>query len=701
MTDRNNALPDLTSAYQRFVGKPGPGRNVSWRVWVMGGLGIVLLLSLTASTIMLAIIWTFIWLTEYAEQETRELPNEAEHWRFFTTHGMPFVLFLLAAVIFPRYQSLAHGWREIALALLGVGVGYLLSIALISLGHRLAPRFNRWRWVHCLVSWVACHTRYGNRCVRELTTSDREVHGAFLLFTFMQLLLLGFVTISRIIIPPVAILMLIGWVTLLYFNFMWLRPVPRWGAVLLIVAVIVFGNSRPYKYTFPGFDTSNGQSAYAANQRIRLDAREEYLRPAGLIEPLQALKAWRAYAGQALQQEKPKLVVVSTEGGAYRAAFWTAVVLDELEIASQHDGPLHGFTSAIRLVTGASGGMVGAAYYVALRENAATAEPPSVVERLQQDILLSRRSGIHSTAFPISRDTLSPVVQQLVQRDIFSTLWPAPVAMERGRVLESHWRTLDVSFTELAEGERAGWRPSLLLTPTLVETGQQLAITNMNLDRLESQYHGELEEFFALFGAWHETFRLATAVRMNASFPYVSPAVSLPSEPTRRVVDAGYFDNYGVYIATAWLGQKQVANWIRNNTSGVILVQIHALPASKFKDNWLGRAFQWATSPLEAAISARTSTNDLRNKEMVRRLKELIQDVPVDTVIFGNDAESATVGKSWFLTEEELTETRKQFDTYTNQEALAKLKALWSSNLRNTTDNVNKQQHTVEDVPQS
>lgn len=97
-----------------------------------------LVLSLAASTIMLAIIWTFIRLTEFAEKDPRERPGEAAHRRFITTHGMPFVLFLLAAVIFPRYQSLAHGWQEIALALLGVGVGYLLSIALIGLGHRLA-----------------------------------------------------------------------------------------------------------------------------------------------------------------------------------------------------------------------------------------------------------------------------------------------------------------------------------------------------------------------------------------------------------------------------------------------------------------------------------------------------------------------------------------------------------------------------------
>ena len=45
MSDRNSSLPDFTGAYRAIVGTPGPGRTVSWRVWLLGGLGIVLLLS--------------------------------------------------------------------------------------------------------------------------------------------------------------------------------------------------------------------------------------------------------------------------------------------------------------------------------------------------------------------------------------------------------------------------------------------------------------------------------------------------------------------------------------------------------------------------------------------------------------------------------------------------------------------------------
>ena len=59
-------------------------------------------------------------------------------------------------------------------------------------------------------------------------------------------------------------------------------------------------------------------------------------------------------------------------------------------------------------------------------------------------------------------------------------------------------------------------------------------------------------EFFRLLP--HASgFRLATAARMSATFPYVLPAVELPTDPPLRVVDAGYFDGFGVSLAMAWL----------------------------------------------------------------------------------------------------------------------------------------------------
>ena len=81
-------------------------------------------------------------------------------------------------------------------------------------------------------------------------------------------------------------------------------------------------------------------------------------------------------------------------------------------------------------------------------------------------------------------------------------------------------------------------------------------------------------ELFRLFPGARDKFQTGTAARVNASFPFLSPGVSLPTYPPRRVVDAGYYDNYGVNLAAVWLAKNQQA--IRDNTSGVVLIEIRA-----------------------------------------------------------------------------------------------------------------------------
>ena len=68
-------------------------------------------------------------------------------------------------------------------------------------------------------------------------------------------------------------------------------------------------------------------------------------------------------------------------------------------------------------------------------------------------------------------------------------------------------------------------------------------------------------ELFRLFGEeCRNSLKLATAVRMNATFPYVTSSITLPVDPPRHVVDAGYYDNYGVNLAAAWIASHRV--WI-------------------------------------------------------------------------------------------------------------------------------------------
>ena len=66
--------------------------------------------------------------------------------------------------------------------------------------------------------------------------------------------------------------------------------------------------------------------------------------------------------------------------------------------------------------------------------------------------------------------------------------------------------------------------------------------------------------------------RLLTALRMNATFPYVLPNVWLPTKPVVDVMDAGFRDNFGEQTAIRFLNVFR--EWILKNTGGVVLIQI-------------------------------------------------------------------------------------------------------------------------------
>jgi hypothetical protein len=88
-------------------------------------------------------------------------------------------------------------------------------------------------------------------------------------------------------------------------------------------------------------------------------------------------------------------------------------------------------------------------------------------------------------------------------------------------------------------------------------------------------YENEISavEFRRLFAARRpDSLRFSTALRLNATFPTILPFVELPTEPMIELMDAGAIDNYGVNMAVKYLYAMQ--NWLKQNTSGVVLVQI-------------------------------------------------------------------------------------------------------------------------------
>src|SRR5204863_5660019 len=80
-------------------------------------------------------------------------------------------------------------------------------------------------------------------------------------------------------------------------------------------------------------------------------------------------------------------------------------------------------------------------------------------------------------------------------------------------------------------------------------------------------------DFTAMFAKQDPlNIRLLSALRMNATFPYILPNVWLPSDPVIDVMDAGLRDNFGQQTSLRFINFFK--EWLQQNTSEVILIQI-------------------------------------------------------------------------------------------------------------------------------
>jgi hypothetical protein len=77
---------------------------------------------------------------------------------------------------------------------------------------------------------------------------------------------------------------------------------------------------------------------------------------------------------------------------------------------------------------------------------------------------------------------------------------------------------------------------------------------------------------------------------MNATFPIILPSVWLPSHPVVDVMDGGLRDNFGMESTLRFL--HAMGDWIKENTSGVLIVQIRDRPTGGWDNPYELEGFQ-------------------------------------------------------------------------------------------------------------
>lgn len=139
-------------------------------------------------------------------------------------------------------------------------------------------------------------------------------------------------------------------------------------------------------------------------------------------------------------------------------------------------------------------------------------------------------------------------------------------------------------------------------------------------------YETDAIDFGSFFARQNgRNIRFISAIRMNASFPNLFPAVALPSKPEMLVMDAGVRDNHGIEPIVRFLFAHK--EWIRENTSGVILVQFRTtLKHNTIDDSFLPSYLTQIIQPFGNIVSNLTQQQDYKQDYMIAGLQEAFGD---------------------------------------------------------------------------
>jgi hypothetical protein len=380
---------------------------------------------------------------------------------------------------------------------------------------------------------------------------------------------------------------------------------------------------------------------------------------------IQILENWKRKTGE----EKPKLVILNTSGGGLRSALWTFTVL-----SNANEKLKSKLSKNLQMITGASGGMIGAAYFreIQLRKKLKTLDGNTAIfkERLSKDLL-------NRLSFSASTSDLFMRYKQVVYYDKKYT-------QERGCEFEKELHENLDNYLEHPLGyyqkfERNSSIPLMIFSPTIVNDGRRLLISSQNLsfmigDNKETTYENiDFQSFFKNNDPHH--MRFSSVLRASATFPMIMPMMALPTKPEIQLMDAGIRDNYGGKVSVDYL--FALNEWLTENTSGVIILEIR--DTKRIMSNEVYKELGLIDKlllPFGNLLTNFTRTQDLDQEQLIK-LCETSFNFPVDKVTFNlREDYNERISLSWHLTKREKQKIEAAFSSQENQMAFDKLRRL-------------------------
>jgi len=474
------------------------------------------------------------------------------------------------------------------------------------------------------------HTRtveHYSHTLRQLVFRRHHLN-AFIAFVmaFALLVSIGFFLENPFFQIPIAASAFLFLSVLMSLLGMFLYWTGTWGSIAIIVFVILanqltkydlFGaQSRAY-----GLNYQTEKAPYTLAQLRSLctdsiiDNDRQYFIP--------ILENWKKKNTDPRNaNKKPVMFFINVSGGGLRSAMYTTQVLQRCD--SIVGGNLMDRTF---LISGASGGMLGATY---LRE-----------------MFLKQKDGYNvswtnpANGDKVSKDLLNPVALAILSNDALLPyhrfkLDSQLYSIDRGYALEREFcRNTDFRFDKRIEDYRQpeyeAKIPLMVYHTAIMNDSRRYFISPhpvsflmrpFGANSVDNRLEVDGIDFCRFFEKQHGKRLLVTsAMRMNATFPFILPNPVMPSEPPTYVMDGGALDNFGVETTIRFL--KTFRKWINENTSGVVIIQVRDSEKTEEPKETLQKTlFARLTDPLGTVYNNMENMQDFLTDYRINEMDE-------------------------------------------------------------------------------
>jgi hypothetical protein len=427
---------------------------------------------------------------------------------------------------------------------------------------------------------------------------------------------------------PLAIVLII-WIAgmLLTGLAYWLDKYRVPVLVALLIAMLVFNVFMDRAYTLkplPSVDPANfTRQVHEVVQSESNALLENRDRAAALKEAAKPLEdaAWNSItkriklAGDGRSSGKRVAIIVTCPGGGIHAAAWSSYVLETLCQAYPR------FRDSICVVSGVSGGSVGALCFVSTNYASAIVEDSQFT--------------CPNTAFGIATESsLEQISIGLMTDDLYGAFFPPLSLIDRGQRLEDSFkdrlpeRMRTLTLNHWGKIAQKGEMPIVVFNATDAVTGRRILFDSLptpirksNIGLTSRPYN-----YRELLEATDGTLDLLpmSGARASASFPYVSTFTNIRDGnaigQAVAIGDGGYVDNEGIVTAVDWI-QFLLEKWSSKPEGDrpfdqILLLRI--MPAVNSdsleppSSPWLAKNLRWLTGPLETIANVRSTSQSER-----------------------------------------------------------------------------------------